>query len=166
MLYLIHRCVWKTSWTSEFWNRYGQEWCGVEIIIHIYIIMYIIIPREYLHLTPPCPPFLLFLPLQCMAVIGKSFEGTWCIRGFTVFNLFQNLGSAGGFYYALILPMHGSNGTLGQVQKERGRQRGHTCTLHTHTHAHTHTHTQKDHIHTKSGVLHVRVNLVELTNIP
>ena len=54
-----------------------------------------------------------------MALMAKLFEGDACIRAFTVFNLFQNLGSAGGFYYAVPLPMHGDDGTLGQVPAAR-----------------------------------------------
>eukprot|EP00048_Salpingoeca_helianthica_P007213 m.107880 g.107880 ORF g.107880 m.107880 type:complete len:105 (+) comp14259_c0_seq3:74-388(+) len=74
---------------------------------------------------------------QCMAIIGRMFHGVHCIRAFTVFNLFQNLGSAGGFFYAIPLPMHGPSGTLGQV-----------CGVCIASQAHRHTHTQHTRVRT------------------
>lgn len=52
---------------------------------------------------------------QCYALIGKMFAPEHAVRAFTGFQLFQNIGSAGGYYLGVPLPMHGDKGSLGQV---------------------------------------------------
>ena len=65
------------------------------------------------------------------SVLGHLYVGEKSVHSFTVFQLFQNLGcvrnnklalsiytfvgSAGGFYYAMLLPMHGDSGTYAQI---------------------------------------------------
>eukprot|EP00730_Choanoeca_flexa_P013074 TRINITY_DN4940_c0_g1_i2.p1 TRINITY_DN4940_c0_g1~~TRINITY_DN4940_c0_g1_i2.p1 ORF type:complete len:425 (+),score=97.95 TRINITY_DN4940_c0_g1_i2:276-1550(+) len=55
------------------------------------------------------------LNTQTYALIGKLFDEKETTRAFTVFQLYQNVGSAGGYYMAVPLPMHGSNGSLGLI---------------------------------------------------
>ena len=52
---------------------------------------------------------------QIYALIGKIFTGEDTTRAFTVFQLYKNVGSAGGYYLGVPLPMHGDDGSLGLV---------------------------------------------------
>ena len=52
---------------------------------------------------------------QTYALIGKLFKKEETTRAFTVFQLYQNVGSAGGYYMGVPVPMHGANGSLGLV---------------------------------------------------
>jgi len=51
---------------------------------------------------------------QVYAVLGDFYPAK-SIGAFTLFQLFQNLGSAVGFYYAIVVPLHGTQGTLIQL---------------------------------------------------
>ena len=66
------------------------------------------------------------------SLLGHLYNGEQSVISFVVFQLFQNLGawflwvnnqvfspsipgSAGGYYFALLKPMHGTDGSLDQV---------------------------------------------------
>ena len=43
-----------------------------------------------------------------------------CVAGFTIYQLLQNAGSAVGFFFSPMLPVHGDDGTLAQVYWQAG----------------------------------------------
>ncbi|EGD74624.1 hypothetical protein PTSG_12375 [Salpingoeca rosetta] len=55
------------------------------------------------------------LNTQVYALLGKLTKGATAVKAFTVFQIFQNLGSALGFFLGTQLPMHGHNASLAQV---------------------------------------------------
>jgi hypothetical protein len=52
---------------------------------------------------------------QGYALVGHLYHGKDSVGAFTIYQLFQNFGSAAGFYYSPLLPVHGANGTYAQI---------------------------------------------------
>jgi len=51
---------------------------------------------------------------QIYASLGTLYKGDYLVPAFSVFQFFQNMGSAIGFFYSPLFPMDGSDGTLAQ----------------------------------------------------
>eukprot|EP01147_Barroeca_monosierra_P009656 gene9656-1870_t len=55
------------------------------------------------------------LNTQLYTLIGKITTNESTVKAFTVYQIFQNIGSAASFYCSAQFPMHGSNANLAQV---------------------------------------------------
>ena len=56
---------------------------------------------------------------QVYAIMGEVLPASY-VGGFAQFQLFQNVGSAVGFFYSIGLPVHGENGTFTQLYVQVG----------------------------------------------